>query len=164
MVLKVTFRVWTQSVCCWERGIQTPHAKWAVIFSTHTNIPVFKGISLCVEVAMWRKWLSVSRTLCRLQPENIVLARDGSSTIKLVDFGSARDLSMEKKGSALTIVGTPEFVGECICVWCGCGVCVCMVYVCVRCVFDVHVRVWYIMYVCMCVCVRVGGWSNCVHV
>ena len=79
-----------------------------------------------------------------VQPENIVLARDGSSTIKLVDFGAARDLSTEKKGSALTLVGTPEFVGECVrvcvcvCVCgCGCG-CGCG---CVR--------------LCVCVCVGV---------
>lgn len=49
--------------------------------------------------------------------------------------------------------------------WVSASVCsVCGVYVCVLCVFDVHVSVWYIVYVCMCVYVRVGGWSNCVHV
>ena len=141
MMLKVDLTQWTQSCVVGGKGDSKP---CRVIYH-------FQSVTLCVQgvggVVLRGSLKCVSRvSLCGVQPENIVLARDDSSTIKLVDFGAARDLSMEKKGSALTLVGTPEFVGECV------HVCAC-------------IRIRVCVYVCTCVHACVCGGSACgVHV
>lgn len=45
-----------------------------------------------------------------LKPENIMLCRRDSNSIKIVDFGLARNLSKEPGGEVRTLCGTPEFV------------------------------------------------------
>lgn len=44
------------------------------------------------------------------QPENIVLKDTETKTLKIIDFGTAQDLSNNKQVSMMA--GTPEFVGE----------------------------------------------------
>ena len=44
-----------------------------------------------------------------LKPENIMLCRRDSNSIKIVDFGLARNLAAEG-GEVRTLCGTPEFV------------------------------------------------------
>lgn len=45
-----------------------------------------------------------------VQPENIILVDPVNHKIKLIDFGCARDLSLE--GDVSTLVGTAEFQGN----------------------------------------------------
>lgn len=44
------------------------------------------------------------------QPENIVLKDPHTKTLKIIDFGTAQDLTDNKKIQLLA--GTPEFVGK----------------------------------------------------
>ncbi len=48
-------------------------------------------------------------TLDCLQPENIVLKEKDGKVIKIIDFGTAQDLSINPKPKSM--VGTPEFIG-----------------------------------------------------
>ena len=45
-----------------------------------------------------------------LQPENIVLKDKDAKQLKIIDFGTAQDLT--KNPTIKTMVGTPEFIGE----------------------------------------------------
>ena len=47
-----------------------------------------------------------------MQPENIVLKEKDGKVIKLIDFGTAQDLSINPNPK--TMVGTPEFIGTCV--------------------------------------------------
>ncbi len=47
-----------------------------------------------------------------MQPENIVLKETDGKQLKIIDFGSAQDLSINPNVKAM--VGTPEFIGETI--------------------------------------------------
>ena len=52
-------------------------------------------------------------SLCaKLQPENIVLKDESAKQLKIIDFGTAQDLSINP--SPIVMAGTPEFVGECV--------------------------------------------------
>lgn len=44
-----------------------------------------------------------------LQPENIVLKESGAEQLKIIDFGTAQDLSINPQPKVM--VGTPEFIG-----------------------------------------------------
>lgn len=45
-----------------------------------------------------------------IQPENMVLKDGTSKHIKIIDFGTARDLSVSR--DVKVMVGTPEFIGK----------------------------------------------------
>ncbi len=45
-----------------------------------------------------------------LQPENVVLKDRSSRMIKIIDFGTSQDLSVNPPPSVM--VGTPEFIGK----------------------------------------------------
>ena len=45
-----------------------------------------------------------------IQPENIVLKEKDGKQLKIIDFGTAQDLSTNPNAKAM--VGTPEFIGE----------------------------------------------------
>ena len=45
-----------------------------------------------------------------VQPENIVLKDSGAEQLKIIDFGTAQDLSVNPRPKVM--VGTPEFIGE----------------------------------------------------
>ncbi len=47
-----------------------------------------------------------------MQPENIVLKEKDGKQLKIIDFGSAQNLSVNPKIKSM--VGTPEFIGKCI--------------------------------------------------
>ncbi len=47
-----------------------------------------------------------------LQPENIVLKEKDGKQLKIIDFGTAQDLSVNPKIKSM--VGTPEFIGKSI--------------------------------------------------
>ena len=46
------------------------------------------------------------------QPENIVLKEKDGKQLKIIDFGTAQDLSVNPSVKAM--VGTPEFIGTTI--------------------------------------------------
>ena len=49
-------------------------------------------------------------SICLSQPENIVLKDRTAKQLKVIDFGTAQDLSINPKPTVM--VGTPEFIGE----------------------------------------------------
>ena len=51
-------------------------------------------------------------TLPSMQPENIVLKEKDGKQLKIIDFGTAQDLSVNPNVKAM--VGTPEFIGTTI--------------------------------------------------
>ena len=48
--------------------------------------------------------------VCVWQPENIVLKDSSAEQLKIIDFGTAQDLTINPKPSVM--VGTPEFIGQ----------------------------------------------------
>ena len=53
--------------------------------------------------------MQVNVILLFLQPENVVLKEKDGKIIKIIDFGTAQDLSLNPHPK--TMVGTPEFIG-----------------------------------------------------
>lgn len=49
------------------------------------------------------------------QPENIALKEKDGKVLKIIDFGTAQDLSVTPKPKVM--VGTPEFIGGSVIAW-----------------------------------------------
>ena len=84
--------------------------------STH-SLCAAKNTSTCFQVHMHRTSFLLflnsrlsSECFPCAQPENIVLKDDSAEQLKIIDFGTAQDLSINP--SPVVMVGTPEFIGE----------------------------------------------------